>query len=67
MIVLIKQELKNGLIDYFEVKGRDSTTYSINITNDRKDDCFDVSDFDEINEQYVDDIVEYIFKYHSEK
>lgn len=62
--VASKEELKQGLMDYFDVKDDSSTTYSIDLIKERRDDCFDVSDMDEINETYIDDIVEYIFKHH---
>ena len=59
-----KEELKNGLMDYFDVNSNTGRTYTIGLINERMDDCFDVSDMDEINEAYIYDIVEYIFKYH---
>lgn len=59
-----KEELKQGLMDYFDAKDNVSTTYTIGLIEERLDDCFDVSDMDEINEVYIDDIVEYIFKHH---
>ena len=57
-----KEEVKEGLMRYFGVSSKDSKSYYVSLCEERLDDCFDISDMDEIDENRIDYIIEYIFK-----
>lgn len=59
-----KDEIRQGLISYFCVNESDNKSYYIGLCEERMDDCFDVSDMDEINQDEIERIIDYIFRCH---
>lgn len=57
-----KQELKNGLMEYFEVNEDIVDVYMIETSLDIEE--IDLRDLEKVDENIVDRIVDYIFKFH---
>ena len=58
-----KQEIKNALMGYFEVNEDIGNVYVIE-GDDSNEDTFTMSEMDKIDEHYINNIIEYMFKYH---
>lgn len=59
-----KTELKRGLMGYFDINEDIGDTYMIEVGNVNSDAEFPLKEMYKIDEECVDAMVEYIFKYH---
>ena len=59
-----KQELKEGLMGYFEVNEDMGDMYLVEVFEEDMNSCFDLNDMDKIDEKKVENIVDFIFKYY---